>query len=33
MRVRCIINGKERIFDVDASMKLREMLLPASWGR
>ena len=27
MRVRCIINGKERIFDVDASMKLREMLL------
>ena len=27
MRVNCIINGKERCFDVDASMKLRQMLL------
>ena len=27
MRVNCIINGKERSFDVDASMKLRQMLL------
>ena len=27
MRVNCIINGKSRSFDVDASMRLREMLL------
>ena len=27
MRVNCIINGKARSFDVDASMKLRQMLL------
>ena len=27
MRVNCIINGKPRCFDVDASMKLRQMLL------
>ncbi|MBR1583802.1 MAG: molybdopterin-dependent oxidoreductase Mo/Fe-S-binding subunit [Spirochaetales bacterium] len=27
MRVNCIINGKPRCFEVDASMKLRQMLL------
>ena len=27
MRVNCIINGKARSFDVDASMRLRQMLL------
>ena len=27
MRVNCIINGKSRSFDVDASMRLRDMLL------
>ena len=27
MRVDCIINGKSRSFDVDACMKLREMLV------
>ena len=27
MRVNCIINGKSRSFDIDASMRLREMLL------